>query len=204
VAAERFFGKRIRRFEDPRLLAGKGAFLEDLQVPGMLHAAFVRSPYAHAEIRAVPVEAAREVEGVVGVFTAADFALRPTPTVIPHPAYRPCSQPPLASGTVRFVGEPVAVVVAQTRYEAEDGAAALAAELDLDPLDVVPNAEAALEPDTPVLHEPLGDNLAAEFEVAVGARRHGVRAGRPRRAGALQRPAVHRHADRDARCDGDG
>ena len=59
MAAERFFGKRIRRFEDPRLLLGKGAFLEDLQLPGMLHAAFVRSPYAHAEIRDVPTEAAR-------------------------------------------------------------------------------------------------------------------------------------------------
>ena len=64
MAAERFFGKRIRRFEDPRLLAGKGAFLEDLRLPGMLHAAFVRSPYAHAEIRDVPIEAAR-VPGVV-------------------------------------------------------------------------------------------------------------------------------------------
>jgi carbon-monoxide dehydrogenase large subunit len=168
VAAERFFGKRIRRFEDPRLLAGKGAFIEDLQLPAMLHAAFVRSPYAHAEIGEVPTEAAREVPGVVGVFTAADFVLRPTPTVIPHPAYRPCSQTPLAQGKVRFVGEPIAVVVAESRYQAEDGAAAIAAELDLDPLDVVPSAEAALAPDAPILHDHLGDNLAATFEVSVG------------------------------------
>jgi carbon-monoxide dehydrogenase large subunit len=167
VAAERFFGKRIRRFEDPRLLAGKGAFLEDLQLPGMLHAAFVRSLYAHAEIRAVPVEAAR-VPGVVGVFTAADFDLRPTPTVIPHPAYRPCSQPPLAQGKARFVGEPIAVVVAETRYQADDGATALAAELDLEPLDVVASAEAALAPGAPILHEQLGENVAAAFEVSVG------------------------------------
>jgi carbon-monoxide dehydrogenase large subunit len=167
VAAERFFGKRIRRFEDPRLLAGKGSFLEDLQLPGMLHAAFVRSPYAHAEIRDVPTEAA-QVPGVVGVFTATDFDLKPTPTVMPHPAYRPCSQPPLATGKVRFVGEPIAVVVAETRYQAEDGAAALAAELDLDPLDVVPNAEAALAPDAPLLHDDLGENVAGTFEVAIG------------------------------------
>ena len=167
VAAERFFGKRIKRFEDPRLLAGKGAFLEDLQLPGMLHAAFVRSLYAHAEIRDVPTEAAR-VPGVVGVFTADDFRLKPTPTVIPHPAYRQCSQPPLAMGKVRFVGEPIAVVVAETRYQAEDGAAALAAELDLDPLDVVPNAEAALTPDAPLLHDDLGENVAGAFEVSVG------------------------------------
>jgi len=167
VAAERFFGRRIRRFEDPRLLAGKGAFLEDQRLPDMLHAAFVRSPYAHATIGEVPIESAR-VSGVVGVFTAADFDLRPTPTVIPHPAYRPCSQLPLARGKVRFVGEPIAVVVAESRYQAEDGAAALAAELDLDPLDVVPNAEAALAPGAPVLHDALGENLAGAFEVAVG------------------------------------
>jgi aerobic carbon-monoxide dehydrogenase large subunit len=167
VAAERFFGKRIKRFEDPRLLAGNGAFLEDLRLPGMLHAAFVRSPYAHATIVDVPVDAAR-VPGVVGVFTAADFTLIPTPTVIPHPAYRPCSQPPLAQGKVRFVGEPLAVVVAETRYQAEDGASALAAELDLDPLDVVPGSEAALAPNAPILHQSLGENLAATFDVAVG------------------------------------
>jgi carbon-monoxide dehydrogenase large subunit len=167
VAAERFFGKRIRRFEDPRLLLGKGAFLEDLTLPGMLHLAFVRSPYAHAEIRDVPVDAAR-VPGVVAVLTAADFELRPTPTVVPHPAYRPCSQVPLASDKVRFVGEPIAVVVAESRYQAEDGAAALAAELDLEPLDVAASAEAALAPDAPILHQSLGDNLAGSFEVAVG------------------------------------
>jgi carbon-monoxide dehydrogenase large subunit len=167
VAAERFFGKRIRRFEDPRLLAGKGAFLEDLRLPGMLHVAFVRSPYAHAEIRDVPVDVAR-VPGVVGVFTAADFDLRPTPTVVPHPAYRQCSQLPLARGKARFVGEPIAVVVAETRYQAEDGAAALANELDLEPLDPVASSEAALAPDAPILHESLGDNLAGTFEVAVG------------------------------------
>jgi aerobic carbon-monoxide dehydrogenase large subunit len=168
MAAERFFGKRIRRFEDPRLLAGKGAFLEDHSLPGMLHAAFVRSAYAHAEIRSVPVEEALTVAGVVGAFTADDFALRPTPTVVPHPAYRQCSQPPLAHGKVRFVGEPIAVVVAETRYQAEDGAAALSAEVDMEPLDVVPSAEAALARDAPLLHDDLGDNLAGTFEVKVG------------------------------------
>ena len=167
MAAERFFGKRIKRFEDPRLLAGDGAFIEDLQLPGMLHAAFVRSPYPHAEIKDVPTAAAW-VPGVVGVFTAADFDLKPTPTVIPHPAYRPCSQPPLADGKVRFAGEPIAVVVAETRYQAEDGAAALSAELDLEPLDPVASSAAALEDGAPLLHESLGENIAATFDVSVG------------------------------------
>ena len=167
MAAERFFGKRIRRFEDPRLLAGNGAFLEDQRLPGMLHAAFVRSPYAHATLSSVPVEVGR-VPGVVAVFTADDFDLIPTPTVIPHPAYRPCSQLPLARDKVRFVGEPVAIVVADTRYAAEDGAAAIAAELDLAPLDPVPSADAALAPDAPILHASIGENLAGVFDVDVG------------------------------------
>ena len=106
MAAERFFGKRIRRFEDPRLLAGKGAFLEDYRLPGMLHAAFVRSPYAHAEIRSVPVEAARDVPGVVGVFTAADIPGRNRFGVIPRFA----DQPALAEAETRFRGEAVALV----------------------------------------------------------------------------------------------
>ncbi|MCC6174495.1 MAG: xanthine dehydrogenase family protein [Chloroflexi bacterium] len=167
MAAQRFFGQRIRRFEDPRLLAGQGSYLEDLQQPSMLHAAFVRSPYAHATIRNVPT-AAGMVAGVVAVFTAADFDLPATPTVIPHPAYRPCSQPPLARECVRFVGEPIAVVVATDRYAAEDGAAAISAELDLEPLDVVPNAEAALAPGAPILHPELGENLAGVWDVSVG------------------------------------
>ena len=168
VAAERFFGQRVRRFEDPRLLAGKGAFLEDLRLPGLLHAAFVRSPYAHARILGIPIEAAQGVTGVVGVFTAADFTLRPTPTVVPHPAYRQCSQPPLASDKVRFVGEPLVVVVARDRYAAEDGAAAIAAELDLEPLDAVVDAFEALAPDAPILHAELGENVAGAWDVSVG------------------------------------
>jgi aerobic carbon-monoxide dehydrogenase large subunit len=159
VAAARFFGQRVRRFEDPRLVAGQAAFLEDLRMPDLLHAAFVRSPYAHASLTSVPTQAARS-SSVAGVFTADDFQLGTIPIVIPHPALRPCAQPPLARDRVRFVGEPIAVVVATDRYAAEDGAAALAAELDLDPLPVVPGSEAALAPNAPILHEELGENLA--------------------------------------------
>jgi aerobic carbon-monoxide dehydrogenase large subunit len=167
LAGERFFGQSVRRFEDPRLLAGRGAFLEDLRLPDLLHAAFVRSPYAHALVRGVPTEAAM-VPGVVAVFTASEFGLRPIPTSIPHPALRPCAQVPLAGDRIRFVGEPLAVVVATDRYRAEDGAAALAAELDLDPLPVVPSSEAALAPGAPILHEALGENLAGAWTVEIG------------------------------------
>jgi carbon-monoxide dehydrogenase large subunit len=166
VAVGRFFGQRLRRFEDPRLIEGRGAFLEDLRLPDVLHAAFVRSPYAHARIRSVPIEA--NVPGVVGVFTAADFALVPIPNVIPHPALRECTQLPLARDKVRFVGEPIAVVVATDRYAAEDGAMAISTELDLDPLPVVPTSSAALAPDAAILHEHLGENLAGRWDVSVG------------------------------------
>ncbi len=167
MAAERFFGQRMRRFEDPRLLTGAGAYLEDLRQPDLLHAAFVRSPYAHATIGAIPKEAAR-MSGVVGVFTAGDFKLGPIPTAVPHPALRPCGQVPLARDRARFVGEPLAVVVATDRYTAEDGAGAIAAELELEPLPVVAGWEADLAPDAPVLHEGLGDNLAGSWVVRVG------------------------------------
>ncbi|MCI0545860.1 MAG: xanthine dehydrogenase family protein molybdopterin-binding subunit, partial [Candidatus Rokubacteria bacterium] len=167
AVTERFVGQRLRRFEDPRLLRGEGAFLEDLRLPDLLHAAFVRSPYAHARIRAVPVEAARG-PGVVAVFAAGDLPARPIPGVISHPALRPCRQPVLARDVVRFAGEPLAIVVARDRYAAEDGAEALTAALALEPLPVVPSAEVALADGAPVLHADLGDNVAARFAVHVG------------------------------------
>ncbi len=167
MAAERFFGQRVRRFEDPRLLAGEAAYLENLRLPELLHAAFVRSPYAHARLGEIPTDAAK-LPGVVRVFTAADFDFGPIPTTVPHPALRPCSQPPLARDVVRFVGEPIAVVVAHDRYLAEDGAAALGAHLDLQPLEVVSDSHASLSDGAPILHAALGDNLAGAWDVAVG------------------------------------
>jgi carbon-monoxide dehydrogenase large subunit len=167
VAVERFFGQRIKRFEDPRLLEGRGAFIEDLRLPGLLHAAFVRSPYAHARIVDIPKNAAM-IDGVLAVFTADDIARHPIPTVVPHPAHTGNNQPPLARDRVRFVGEPIAVVVAETRYAAEDGAAALLESLQMDPLAVVATSEAALDPAAPILHERIGRNMSGEWTVEVG------------------------------------
>ena len=167
VAAERFFGQRVKRLEDPRLLSGQGAFLEDLQLPWVLHAAFVRSPYAHAIVQAIPTNVAG-LAGVVGVFTAADLQPQTIPTMVPHPALRPCNQPPLAGVRVRFVGEPVAVVVAEDRYLAEDAAASVTAQLELEPLPVAASSDAALARDAPLLHEGLEDNLAGAWEVSTG------------------------------------
>src|SRR5713226_4397917 len=113
----------VRRREDPRLITGAGEFVDDLRVPGCLHAAMLRSPHAHARIRAIDVSAARRVPGVVGVFTAADLGAANglIPVYAPHPALPvPCRLRPLAVDVVRFVGEPLVAVVADDPYHAYD------------------------------------------------------------------------------------
>jgi aerobic carbon-monoxide dehydrogenase large subunit len=164
-----FFGQPLKRLEDPRLLRGEGTFLDDLRLPGACHVAFVRSVHAHARIR-VETEAARAVPGTLGVFVADDVVAptgaRDIPILIGHPALRPCRHPLLARGTVRYVGEPIAAVVAESRYAAEDAARAVTVRYE--PLDAVADAEAALAPGAPVLHEHLGDNLLAEFVETIG------------------------------------
>ena len=159
----------VRRREDPRLITGTGAFVDDLSVPGCLHAAFVRSPHAHARVRAIDAAAARRAPGVVGVYTAAELgaAAAPIPVFAPHPALpRPCGLPPLARDRVRFVGEPVAVVVADDPYRARDALALVT--VDYEPLPAVADVETALAPGAPILHDELGSNVAAEWRQRAG------------------------------------
>lgn len=159
-------GSPMRRVEDARLLRGQATFIEDLDLPRQLYAVFVRSEYPHARLTAIDVSAALDQPGVVGAWTARDLGTGPIPATVTHPALRPCGQPSLADGVVRYVGDPIAVVVAHTRAQAQDGASAVM--VDYDPLPAVPNAERALEPDAPLLHPDLGDNLAGTFSVTVG------------------------------------
>jgi carbon-monoxide dehydrogenase large subunit len=165
----KFSGQSLKRLEDPRLLRGQATFLDDLRLPDVRHVAFVRSIHPHARFR-IDASAATAISGLVAVLTAMDFQgtseFREVPTVVPHPALRPCRQPPLAKEKVRYVGEAMVAVVADSRYAAEDGAAAVTVEYE--PLDPVPDAEGAIAPGAAVLHEPLGDNLAASFTVQVG------------------------------------
>src|SRR6185369_14025351 len=115
---------------DPRLLRGRGRFVDDLTFPGMLHAQIMRSPHAHARVRAIRTEAARALPGVVAVFTGADMAADGLGPIRPiwevrSPDGRPMAEPPrwaLARGAVRHVGEAVALVVAETRHTAADAA----------------------------------------------------------------------------------
>jgi carbon-monoxide dehydrogenase large subunit len=173
-----FVGRSILRREDHRLLTGRGQFIADLQLPHMLHAAFVRSPVAHARIRAVDLSRAAVAPGVAYVLSGADLMqlLPPVPdtqlslprkwtTLIQHRFINP-QQPLLAHDKVRHVGEAVAVIVAESRYAAEDAAQLVT--LDLDPLPSVADPESALRADSPIIHEKFQSNLIGAFTVGKG------------------------------------
>jgi aerobic carbon-monoxide dehydrogenase large subunit len=164
--ATRNFGAPIRRNEDARLLRGQALFVDDVELPGMLHAAFLRSNLAHATIRSIDVSAARAREGVVAVYTAQDLGAywAPGPLLVPPPPiagliFNQRTQVPLAKGKVRHVGEPLAVVLAQSRYLAEDALADIAVELD--PLPAVVDLEKADADTSARVHEDVRGNVAA-------------------------------------------
>jgi len=165
----RVIGARIRRNEDPRLLQGLGCFVDDVNPPGVLHAAAVRSPHPHARIVAIDAAHARAMPGVHLVLTAADLGEvnQPTPLLIPHPdLVHPRTQRPLATDEVRYVGEIVALVVAESRYLAEDAASLV--EVAYEPLEAVGDLEAAAVPDAPRVHADVPANRAARVVQRVG------------------------------------
>ena len=164
--ATRYFGQPIRRNEDPRLLRGQALFVDDVHRPGMLHVAILRSQYAHARLLSIDAAAARERPGVVAVYTAAALGdlnqpgpLLVTPPPIERLVFHQRTQLPLARDVIRHVGEPLAVVVAESRYIAEDALADIF--VDTDPLDAAVDVEKALEPDAPRVHDDLPSNVAA-------------------------------------------
>jgi carbon-monoxide dehydrogenase large subunit len=149
--------RAMRRREDPPLLRGEARYTDDLAAPGSLHAAFVRAPLAHGRVLAVEAAAAAAMPAVVGVFTAADLALPPMPAGSAPAAF---ARPALAGATVRFLGEPVAVVVAGTRAQAVDAAEAVA--VDYQPLPVVVDPLEAAGDQAPLLFPEAGSNLARQ------------------------------------------
>ena len=160
--------RSLPRKEDGRLLTGGARFVDDLDAPGSLHATVLRSTQAHARIASIDVTHARAHPRVADVITSADVGEQP---VIPmrmfrRPGMERFLQRPLAEGVVRYSGEPVAVVLADSRYAAEDAAELI--EVHYEPLEPVVDPEAALAVDAAVLHEHAGTNLAAEFTVAHG------------------------------------
>ena len=169
----RYFGAPVRRNEDERLLTGRARFIDDIELPGLLHAAFVRSPHAHARIAGIDTSAALARSGVIAVYTAEDLGdfWQTGPMVVPPPpvegsVFNQRTQGPIARGRARYVGEPVAMVVAVSRYVAEDAAADVS--IDWAPLPVAADLEFAASPDAPRVHDDVPGNVAAHVRQTKG------------------------------------
>ena len=166
MTTRRVLGKPLRRNEDPRLLTGQALFTDDVHLAGMLHAAFLRSPYAHARIRRIDVSRARQRPGVVAVYTAPDLGdyWKPGPLLVSPPpierlVFHERTQVPLARDKVRHAGEPLAIVIAESRYVAEDALGDI--DVEYEPLPAIVDLEKALLPDAARVHDDLESNLAA-------------------------------------------
>src|SRR5882757_4040451 len=164
--ATRYFGAPIKRNEDRRLLTGQALFVDDVAFPDMLHAALLRSPIAHGRVRSIDASAARRRKGVVAVYTANDLGTywQPGPLLVPPPpikdiVFNQRTQVPLAKDKVRHVGEPLALIIAASRYLAEDALADIV--LDLEPLPAVVALEPGVKDDAPRVHDDVRGNVAA-------------------------------------------
>lgn len=166
----RHFGAKVLRVEDPRLLTGRGRYADDIRLPGMLHAAFVRAPFAHARIRSIDTAKAKTAAGVIAAYTAEDFgdlAKKPMPHMVPVAIVRqPRNYQPLAHDEVCHIGVPVAMVIAQSRAEAED--AALLVDVEYQPLPVITDWRRALDEGAPHAHIDAPDNLVAGLQARFG------------------------------------
>ncbi len=163
-----YFGRRQARVEDDALVTGRGRYVDDIRLPGMAHVAIVRSRMAHAGLTRVDVARARAAKGVVAVFTADD--LPPSARVLPdchaHPALVSKDLPVLAPDRVRYVGEPIAAVVAEDRYLAEDAAELV--EVEYEPRPAVVDLERALEPGATLVHDDRAGNVATRLPISKG------------------------------------
>jgi len=167
-------GKRVKRVEDPRLLTGQALFVGDVNLPDMLYAAFFRSDYAHAKIISIDIQPALEIPGVVAIYTADDMgdAWEPGPPLVSPPptlenvVFHSRRQVPLVKEKVKHAGEIIAVVVAETRYIAEDAVEEIV--VNFEPLPVVVDLEKCMEKDSVLVHDDLDSNLAAHLKQSKG------------------------------------
>jgi len=166
--AGRYVSQSVKRREDPPLLMGRAQFIGDLRLPGLLAVKFLRSPHAHARLLEIDVRAALAMPGVEAVVTGRELAAttRPIRAVMSGAGYTESAWPPLAQEKVRFAGEPVAAVVAVDQYRAEDALDAI--EVAYDPLPAVVDAEAAMRPGAPRVHEEIADNVIFHTRFAHG------------------------------------
>ena len=169
----RFFGAPIKRNEDKRLLTGQALFIDDVELPGMLHATFLRSQVAHAKVKRIDVSQALKRPGVIAVYTADDYGTfcQPGPLLVPPPpipgiVFNLRTHMPLAKDKVRYAGEPLAVVVAESRYIGEDALDDILVELEN--LPAVVDLEGALENGSASVHDDLGSNVASQLRQSKG------------------------------------
>ena len=163
-----YIGKPVTRLEDRRLLTGAGSYIDDVKLPGISTMAILRSPYAHARIRSIELESARAMEGVIDAFCAADLDAQ-LPVIplrlAPFDGFERFLQRPIAVDKVRYVGEPVAVVIAEDRYVAEDALELI--EVEFDQLPTITTIEQAAAGNT-LIHEAAGENMGTRYTVARG------------------------------------
>ena len=168
---DRPFGASLKRVEDARLITGNGRYTNNLNQPGMVHMAVVRSPYAHARILSIDTARAAGMPGVIGVYTGqemrdAGFGGIPCAWVVPDSDTKTPEHPPVAVDTVRYVGDAVAIVVAETEQQARD--ATYAVDVDYDVLDAVTDGRRATADGAPQLHDDVDNNLCFHWTVAGG------------------------------------
>ena len=166
----RIFGSGIRRREDPRLITGQASYTDDITLPGMVYAAILRSPYAHANITSIDTSEAKCQPGVLAIYTGADIEghLNPIPCawLIPDSNLITPDHPAIAKDKVRYVGDAVAVVVAESRYQAEDALEHI--DVDYEPLDATINPKASTQDGAPQVHDDVPNNIAFKWTVAGG------------------------------------
>jgi carbon-monoxide dehydrogenase large subunit len=162
------FGARVRRSSDPRLLTGRGAYVDDLRLPGMLHMAVWRSPLAHARVGQLNLGPVRLFPGVVDAFDLSAFGPSPPsfPVLLTHDSLKSCPQYPLARDRVRYVGEGVAVVVAEERAIAEDALELI--DVSLEAWEPVASTAVALTGGAPQLHDGAPKNVCAQWTLRLG------------------------------------
>src|SRR5262245_11697871 len=164
-----YVGSSVKRGDDPRLLTGRGRFVDDLSLPRVLHVAVVRSPHAHARLVSLDVAAVRRAPGVAGVLTGAEAARLCQPyrgILLHYKGMKTGAMLPLAVERARYVGEPIVAIAAESREAAEDAAALTRVEWA--PLPAVLSPERALAPAAPLIHEALGDNLIYQTQLSAG------------------------------------
>ena len=165
------FGSPVKRLEDPKLLTGASRYTSDFNLPGTVHLAVVRSPLAHARILGIDATATEEMPGVLGVFTGQDmadagFQAIPCAWIVPESGCIAPAHPPIALGKVRYVGDAVAVVIAEDPYQARDGA--LAVQVDYEELPAVVDSKAAMEGGAPLVHDDVPNNRVFHWTVSGG------------------------------------